>query len=260
MSLNDAMAFIRQKRPEVAPIPAFMSQLQEYEQMCIELGVVHDSKRKHENSGGDKKSAKRRIGPAMGPPQRVIGPSLLPSVDAKLQGEEVGTSEKHQEDATIYGPQLSATDGAVVANGDNRTGDQTTREVPKRDVLKSQEYEQKCIELGVIHDSKRKHENSGDDKTPAKRRIGPAMGPPQRVIGLSMPPSVDAKPQGADVVTSEKHQEDATICGPQLPGIDGTVIANGSNRMGGQTTREVPKRGERKSPATGSTVASQQED
>ena len=75
--MQDAMALIREKRPEASPIPAFLSQLTAYEEKCIKLGVISkDGKRKMEIAE-EKKSARRRIGPQMGPDmKRVIGPSL----------------------------------------------------------------------------------------------------------------------------------------------------------------------------------------
>lgn len=104
MNMKDAMALIREKRPDADPIPAFISQLQAYEKKCNELGVISkDSAKRKIDELDQKKKKQRRIGPAMGP-QRVIGPSL-PANPSPAATEH---------DSKIYGPQLPT----AVALGD----------------------------------------------------------------------------------------------------------------------------------------------
>ena len=56
MTLDRALALCREKRPGVAPIPAFMDQLQRYEIQCREDGLIMS------NKDGDDEKSKRGDG------------------------------------------------------------------------------------------------------------------------------------------------------------------------------------------------------
>jgi len=134
MNLKDSMTLIQQKRPQAEPIPAFMTQLQEYEKKCIDLGVFgKDSKHKLDESSESSNQTKRRaIGPAVGPPKPVIGPSLIgpslpPLVEAKVKEPTTETSRK--EDASSCGPLLSNNVGDSVGSGDSVKQHQTSGKV-----------------------------------------------------------------------------------------------------------------------------------
>ena len=131
MNLEDSMALIRQKQPTAEPIPAFVAQLQEYEQKCIALGVISkQSKRKVEVTDESNIPTKKRvIGPAIGPPKRAIGPSLPPFKGAgKKVDDATGTSEKNAPSG-VPRPHDSGA-GTPEVNGDNiRMEHQRDREV-----------------------------------------------------------------------------------------------------------------------------------
>lgn len=109
---------MRQKRPNVEPLPTFMSQLQAYESKCIELGVISTKKRKMEDEMVTKHVTKRRIGPA-------VGPTIVPSRPSGTEGSITGSE---QAASISYGPQLPATDSIVVkAKTESTRGDQQER-------------------------------------------------------------------------------------------------------------------------------------
>lgn len=64
MTLQRALSLCRARRPDVDPIPAFMTQLQTYETKCRRLGVI----REEDSDGAGSKKRKAVVGPAMRPP------------------------------------------------------------------------------------------------------------------------------------------------------------------------------------------------
>jgi len=110
MTLQDSMALIQQKRPQANPIPAFYSQLQEYEKTCMDLGIFKSVER-------SKPEAKRLapIGPSniMPKKQRIIGPAAMPA----------STDEK-DDNRIVRGPELPSDD--VADSGSTTTEDERT--------------------------------------------------------------------------------------------------------------------------------------
>lgn len=124
MNLEDSMELIRQKRPEAEPIPAFIKQLQEYEQECIGLGVIsQQSKRKCEDGTKPVTKKRKAIGP-VGPPKRaaMIGPSLPPQA----------VETKKDTGAVSVEPTVNEAHEAQSSNGDgDATGVGVTRNEKK---------------------------------------------------------------------------------------------------------------------------------
>jgi hypothetical protein len=110
MTLQDSMALIQQKRPQANPIPAFYSQLQEYEKTCMDLGIF-----KSRSKPETKRLAP--IGPSVMPKkQRIIGPAAMPA----------STDEK-DDNQILCGPELPSEDvaasGSTTTDEDERTND-----------------------------------------------------------------------------------------------------------------------------------------
>lgn len=113
MTLQDSMALIQKKRPQANPIPAFYTQLQEYEKTCMDLGIFKTVER-------SKPETKRLapIGPSVMPKkQRIIGPAAMPaSIDEK---------DDYQ---IVCGPELPSDDVAACSSSttteDERTNDE----------------------------------------------------------------------------------------------------------------------------------------
>ena len=113
MSLDEGLTLCRRRRPEVNPIPAFMSQLVAYEKTCMDLGLISksdDSKGTGavNNIGGSKR--KRVIG-VLGPTQRPrigpsIGPSLPPSIASSSGSKNISKKDK-SDSQSVIGPLMS---------------------------------------------------------------------------------------------------------------------------------------------------------
>jgi hypothetical protein len=98
MTKQEAMALIQKQRPDVNPIPAFVSQMEAYEKKCIELGVIDLQKRKmHSEAEPKKENKKRRIGPAIGPqrgPASTAKPAASEHDDSKICGPQLPTGAR----------------------------------------------------------------------------------------------------------------------------------------------------------------------
>ena len=106
MTLNEAQRLVERRRPQAAPIPAFMEMLQEYEQTCRAVGAIAAS--------SDEPKVSRKRGPVpripQGPPNKqrprvVVGPMPPPSggrtsVDAKATPKPESSTE------AVVGPSL----------------------------------------------------------------------------------------------------------------------------------------------------------
>jgi hypothetical protein len=124
MTKQEAMALIRKGRPDVNPIPAFVSQMEEYEKKCIELGVIDVQKRKMNSQAEPKmENKKRRIGPA-------IGPQRGPASTAKPEASEHDYSN-------ICGPQLATGAGEEIKEElkDDKRKHRGEGKSPKRAVI-----------------------------------------------------------------------------------------------------------------------------
>lgn len=132
MTLQDSMALIQEKRPEANPIPAFMSQLQEYEKTCMNLGVFQHSKLKRDSVERNHKPEQKRrapIGPsAMPKKQRVIGPAAaMPS--------RTETTDQKEGKQVVCGPELPKDGGA---SGATITGADEIKNDERQGVARSQ--------------------------------------------------------------------------------------------------------------------------
>jgi hypothetical protein len=92
MSLDQAMSLMKEKRPKVEPIPAFVRQLEKYEKKCALL--VSNEAESFVSESGQKRPAAGPINPAL-PPSHVkekraktIGPTLPSSMSAGDQEPE----------------------------------------------------------------------------------------------------------------------------------------------------------------------------
>lgn len=73
MTVEQAMALIKRRRPNVEPIPSFLRVLETYESRCRASGAIQ--------AGNGEAGVKRKAGPSLPSqgekrPRRVMGPSL----------------------------------------------------------------------------------------------------------------------------------------------------------------------------------------
>jgi hypothetical protein len=93
MSLEDATALVKRRRPEARPIPAFIPMLEGYEKDIV-------LSQKSTATKGEAPKLKRKvvagpsIGPALGPPKKKpsIGPSIGPAMIGPSMGPSTGPS------------------------------------------------------------------------------------------------------------------------------------------------------------------------
>jgi hypothetical protein len=101
MTLNHAMQHLRSRRPEVEPIPAFMEQLRQYEQKCIDSGAIKPSEGKTVQK---RKMDFLSAGPARRP---MVGPSMPPGanrISCSQKEEKIEDARKGKVDRKPIGP------------------------------------------------------------------------------------------------------------------------------------------------------------
>jgi hypothetical protein len=127
MPMKNSMELVKRRRPGSEPIPAFIKMLEEYEQTCLSLGVIHQQPPTQEmktikrqagpmppSNGPTKRT--RTVGPAIGP---AIGPAAGPIHDQQSDQkatafpsatggseEEAGIESESSKDHGAIGPSL----------------------------------------------------------------------------------------------------------------------------------------------------------
>lgn len=135
MTLERALALCREKRPAVAPIPAFMDQLRRYEIQCREDGLIANDNHVEDDvskngEGGDTVGKKLDLKKRKVMKGCAIGPSLPPSSKRRVMNPSLPDKPNDKAGGSSEG-------GTVDNNGDNKRpavladDEESTRQVAK---------------------------------------------------------------------------------------------------------------------------------